>query len=274
MTTQGYEHPAWAGASMIILEAVGLKNFIYGIIAAFAFTSSAPAFANAFKDFYRPYPVNVEDIMKSKSKPEVFTSENLQLDTTRGLEAGYVILGVSDFVGTLEDHKQATALAKKLKASIVLINYRYVETVSGGSRTVIMPVFGGVGAVGHTEPVSYTRYQQTAVFFAKYRPERIGLGINYRDLTSDEARKLANGRAIAVNYVIKDSPAFEAGIISGDIILHIANQDIASATRMEKVKTDYSGQTVPVAIARNGERITLQMTMPVLPVSSKSKKAK
>lgn len=249
-----------------------MKNLIYGIFAAIALASSTSLLANAFKDFYRSNKVDVEDIIKSKSKPEVFSSEDLQLDTTRGLEAGYVVLGVSDFVGTIEDQKQLTAFAKKIKASVVLINHRYVETVSGGTRTVIMPVFGGVGAVAHTEPVSYKRYQQTAVFFAKKRPERIGLGIGYRDLTSDELRKVANGRAIAVNYVIKGSPASEAGIISGDIILHIANQDIGSASRLEQVKADYSGQTVSVAIARDSERITLQITMPSTRSGEKGKK--
>jgi hypothetical protein len=274
VTTQGYEHPAWAGASMFIQEVVGLKHFIYGITATVTLSLSAPSFANVFKDYYRSYEVDVENVVQSKTKPQVYTIQDVDADIRRMLEDGYMMLGVSHFEWTIADTEDAAKFAKKLKASIVLINYRYVETVSGGTRTVIMPVFGGVGAIGHTEPVSYKRYDQTAYFFAKTKPDRINYGLWMNELTSEQSREAGTGKGVSVQAVVRGSPAFDADVLAGDIILSFAGQDISTPERWQAVKSKYLGQTVPVDILRGGKRITLQFTAPSAPVNSQSKRAK
>lgn len=275
MTTQGYEHPAWAGASMFIQEVVGLKNFIYGIIAAFAFTSSAPAFANVFKDYYRSYEVDVENVVQSKTKPQVYTIQDVDADIRRMLEDGYTILGASDFVGTIEDRKQAISFAKKLKASVVLINYRYVETVSGGTSIMMMPSLGGYGgAIGHATPVTFARYRQTAYFLSKTNPDKIDYGLRLYPLTEEQARSAGTSKGAAVFAVVRGSPAFDANFVAGDIILSIAGQDISTPERWMRLRSDYAEQTVPAEIVRDGKSITLQMTLPIAPPSNKSKKAK
>jgi vacuolar-type H+-ATPase subunit F/Vma7 len=270
----GYEDPVWAHVSVFILEVVGLKHFIFGITAALVFTSPALATANPFKDYYRSYEVDIENVVQSKTKPQVYTSQDVDADIRRMLEDGFMMLGVSSFVWTTADTEDAAKFAKKLKASIVLINYRYVETVSGGTRTVIMPVFGGVGAVGHSEPVSYKRYEQTAYFFAKIKPDRINYGLWMNELTSEQSREAGTGKGVAVQAVVRGSPAFDADVLAGDIILSFAGQDISTPERWQAVKSKYLGQTVPVDIIRGGKRITLQFTAPSAPVSPQSKKAK
>jgi len=256
---------------MFILEVVGMKHLISVIIATFAFALSAPAFANVFKDYYKSSSVDIGNVVQSKTKPQVYSSQDINADCQRMLEDGYTILGVSNFVWTTADTKHAAKFAKKLGASVVLIHYRFQETVAGG--TMIMPMIGGYGGALAT-PINFHRYEQTAYFFAKTKPGKMPYGIWMNDLTTEQSRDLGTSKGVGVQAVVRGSPAFDADLLAGDIILTFAGRDISTPERWDAVKSSHSGQTVPVEIMRNGKRMTLQITAPSSPLIVVNEKTK
>lgn len=246
-----------------------MKRSIQTAIFSLAFAVSAPAIAGPYEDFFQASGDRIEDGIRSKSPPQVFTSNDLDADIRRLLEDGYFIVGASSWVGTPEDAKATAKFAKKIRASIALVQYRYIDTVSGGTQVVMLPLtFGGM--IGSAQPVSYARYEQTAYFFVKAKPDKIGLGLRFEPLTPSQARAVGSGKGISITVVVRGGPAFDAGIVAGDIILTVAGQDFSTRDRMDRVKADYAGQTVPVEIIRDGQPQTLQITIPAaVPIQAK-----
>lgn len=240
-----------------------MKRSIQTAILPLALAASVPAAAGPYEDFFRASGESAEDGVRSKTPPQVYTSNDLTADVRRLLEDGYFVIGSSSWVGPAEGVKQTSKFAKKIKASIALVNCRYIETVSGGTQVVMMPIIGGYGGmIGGSRPVSFDRYEQSAVFLAKLKPQMTGLGIYFEPLTPVQIRSLGSAKGASISIVVRGSPAFDAGIIAGDIILTVAGQDISTPDRLERVKTEYAGQTVPVEIVRDGQPKTLQIAMP------------
>lgn len=233
------------------------------LILSLAFAGSTSAIAGPHDDFFQSYDVQREDIVLSKSPPQVYTSNDLDADVRRWTEDGYIMVGASSWQGGIEDAKKTGKFAKKIKASVALVKVRFIETVSGGTQFMMMPVIGGYGGmIGSARPVSFDRYEQTTCFFAKLKPEKIGIGVRYQPITQSQAKTIGSAKGIAVTLVVRGSPAFDAGIIAGDLIQTVAGQDYSTRDRMDRVKADYAGQTVPVEIIRDGQPQTLQITMP------------
>ncbi|MBU2501669.1 PDZ domain-containing protein [bacterium] len=90
------------------------------------------------------------------------------------------------------------------------------------------------------------------------------LGVSLQDLTPSMAKALQLGdrQGVLVNRVMDDSPAEEAGLEDGDVILEFAgraiedNGDLTKAVR----KTD-PGEKVDVLVLRDGKEKTLAVTM-------------
>ncbi len=270
MITQGYEHPASAGASR--LRGVFMKRILQTAVLSLALAVPAPAVAGLYEDFFQASGEDAENGVRSKLPPQVFTSLNLKADVQKILEDGYLVIGTSSWFGVPEDAKKTAKFAKKIRASIALVNYRYVDTVSGGTGFMMMPMPGPFGgAIGSARPMSFDRYEQTAYFFVKAKPEKLGLGLRFEPLTPLQTRAIGSGKGLSITVVVRGAPAFDAGIISGDIILTVAGQDVSTQDRLARIKTDYAGQTVPVEIYRYGETKTLQITVPAAPKNSARK---
>jgi C-terminal processing protease CtpA/Prc len=58
-----------------------------------------------------------------------------------------------------------------------------------------------------------------------------------------------------VYAVIKDSPAFRADILKGDILRKIGDIDIYDLKNFQQVMVQYAGQKVHVEILRDGQAI-------------------
>jgi hypothetical protein len=251
-----------------------MKQAVRILILPLAFAVSAPAVAGPIDDFFRASGAKSEDIIISKSPPQVNLSYDLDADLKHAFEDGYLVLGVSSWVGRTQDPKNVSRFAKKINASIAFVHLRYIETVSGGTQVMMMPIIGGYGGmIGGAHPVSFDKYEQTTYFLAKVKPESIGLGIHFDPLTPIQARAIGSGKGLSIKAVVRGAPAFDADIIAGDIILTIAGQDVSTADRLIRTKVDCAGQTVPVEIIRNGQPQILQITMPTAaPVQAKRRK--
>jgi len=227
-----------------------------------------PAYSNEFKDFFQYKDRKLSDFIASKSPPKIYRSDDLGADERHLLEDGYDIIGFSSFNGPQADQKNAIKFAKTIHSEIVIVKYRFVETVSGGTQVVMMPVIGGYGGmIGGAHPVSFDRYEQTALFFAKLKPEKISFGFLGLPLTTQQAAAIGSGKGLSIEVIVRGRPAFDAGLLKGDIILTIAGKDVSTSERIRQVRSDFASQTVPVEIIREGKPQTLQIAVPAAPAS-------
>ena len=119
---------------------------------------------------------------------------------------------------------------------------------------------------GLAVPITFHNYDVGAFYFSKIRPEKIGFGIVHRFMTPQEVQQIGTNKAAVVEFVRRGSAAFDADLLPGDVVLSIAGQDFSNKEKMDQVKTDYVGQTVPMELVRDGKRMTLPITVPKAPV--------
>jgi S1-C subfamily serine protease len=102
-------------------------------------------------------------------------------------------------------------------------------------------------------PYSYDQSDFLAIYWIKSKP-RI-FGINYEDLTEDIRRKTGSNKGVLVTVVTKDSPAFDADILRGDVIKNIGDVLITNIDLANKTIDKYQGQEVDVLIFRDDKEI-------------------
>lgn len=75
------------------------------------------------------------------------------------------------------------------------------------------------------------------------------------------AQQLQSNRSVSVRAVINRSPAFEADLPRGDVIVHFADVDITDLDQSFDTEVQNGGKKVSVDFVRNGERksVTVQL---------------
>jgi hypothetical protein len=256
-----------------------MKRSISCITLALALAWAPTASAGLFEDFFQASPPDyLARAEPAKAAPRIQVSNDTSNDKSWGVadyrsmeENGYIEIGRSQWRGRYEDPKKAVKKAKKIKAEVILFSYRYLASESGGA--MYMPHPGSIPG-GLAVPITFHTYDVAAVYFSKIRPERIGFGISTRFMTPEEVQAIGTNKAGVVEFVIRGSAAFDADLIKGDVILTIAGQDYTNRDKINQVKTDYAGQTVPLELVRNGKRMTLPITVPKAPMVTLNEKTK
>lgn len=88
---------------------------------------------------------------------------------------------------------------------------------------------------------------------------RFDLGMDLRNISFNDARQyylpyVNNGNGVFVFSVNRDGPAYDAGILPGDIIWKLENQVIYSKNYYEALMRDYNeGDTIRIEIYRGGD---------------------
>lgn len=100
--------------------------------------------------------------------------------------------------------------------------------------------------------MTVNRYNYGAVYFVK---RSYIFGVNWRELTSDERKKLQSNSGVFITSVVNDTPAFRNDILAGDIIVKIDGQTIYGAQAASGALKNKRGQEVDFTILRNGKFI-------------------
>ena len=79
-------------------------------------------------------------VIFSTEEPKVSIGKDPKEDELMMVEEGYRMLGYSDFHGPQINQNQAIEKAKELKASVVILYSKYLDTKSGIQSTVIPAV--------------------------------------------------------------------------------------------------------------------------------------
>jgi regulator of sigma E protease len=65
---------------------------------------------------------------------------------------------------------------------------------------------------------------------------------------------------VYITDVAEDSPAFTAGLQSGDQVLEVAGRSVSTTTEYRDATQDHLGETHPVVVLRDGEQLTFNVT--------------
>ena len=132
-----------------------------------------------------------------------------------------------------------------------------------GINTAIISQTGGYQGVGFAVPVSMARPVYDSLV-ATGKVVRGYLGVGIQDLNQELARSfdLKEAKGALVSNVAEDSPAEQAGLKQGDVIVGYQGAPIEDAVVLQrKVTRTPVGTKVPVQVVRNGKAMDLTVTV-------------
>jgi serine protease Do len=94
--------------------------------------------------------------------------------------------------------------------------------------------------------------------------DRPRLGIYYEDITEQLARFLGvkDGTGVLITSVVEDSPAEQAGLQAGDVIIRIGDQAVEdSGDLMEALQDSEAEESLRVTVIRKGDRLEFDVNL-------------
>lgn len=158
-----------------------------------------------------------------------------------------------------EDFIQTDAAINPGNSGGALINSR-AELV--GINTAIFSQSGGYQGIGFAVPSNLVRRVAADLMkFGRVRRGSIGY-VEVMPLTSRLADELRAPKSdgIVVNQMRRDSAAYKAGLLPGDIIISLNGQTIADPSQFVRLIADSAiGTTVRLEVLRDGQRTPLRI---------------
>lgn len=243
------------------------------------------ACTNPFVKFYQPNPYYDPSrrISQPPETPQVFAGTNIQQDLKKSLEAGYVVIGTSNFNGPSGQYSKAVDEGRRVGADVIILYSHYTNTVSGmmpwtsphveTSTTNMNGSIYGTGGMATVNgnattttygsqttyiPYSINRSDYYAVYLAKTKPR---FGAYFNDLSDQQRQAIGSNSGVVVTMIVNESPAFYANIFPGDIILKINNHGVADAQAFISELQQFGGQRVQLTIWRNGKPMQKDVTL-------------
>jgi serine protease Do len=127
-----------------------------------------------------------------------------------------------------------------------------------GINSAILSRTGGNVGIGFSIPVNMAKRIYTELA-AKGKVTRGWLGVSIQPLTADLAKSfgLKEPNGVLISDVVSDSPAAQAGVASGDIIIEFDRKKVDSPQELQKVVAATApGRAVPLKVWRDkGEKM-------------------
>lgn len=214
-------------------------------------------------------------------RPRVIKSQDIRADNWRMFEKGYAMVGFAKFDGPPADVGQAVRQARAAGAEVVVVQEKFAksltETVAvtqwpSDERTEIREqssTYGGRRGARQqtrTTEVRVTRspetvymprqvdyYEHSATFWR--RIENPLFGALVADLSDAQKQDLQTNRGLVVRAVMIDSPAFQADLLRGDILLRMNGEPVPSSQRFYSEIIDLAGKEVTFTLLRGKTEI-------------------
>jgi hypothetical protein len=255
------------------------------LLAAFIITNSIGCAGNLYKTYYtsktegRPV-TEIKELQASCEKSNVYTGKDIDNDYLELAENNYAMIGYSSFTGPLKTKDDALSQARDLCAEKVLVYAKYINTVKGSipytvqnpSQTVTSNYSGNVygnrggsamysgtsstvvpgGYTTYDMPYTVDRYDQFASYWVKLKRKPI-FGVKVRDMNNDEKNRYERNKGAVVILVGKNTPAFDANILRGDILIQVGDDIVQDSNDFKtNLLKKYSGKSTVFEILRNG----------------------
>lgn len=244
--------------------------------------------ASGYKKFYKPVPeATPETILTERVAPAPaipILERAIPGDSNAILAAyakrGYIMIGNSIFnSGRNEPEASAIKQGKAVGADIVLVlNPQYTGSVTsivpvttpttstsytngsantygygGSATTYINATTTTYGSTTTYVPVTVDRHDYGAVYFVK---TRFHLGLITRDLNDTERQSIQTNKGAIVLVVVDNTPAFQADILVGDVVLTIDGVPVPNAEGISQIVRDRKGKKVDITVLRKDKQIS------------------
>ena len=204
---------------------------------------------------------NSGDLKSLETVPDtkMYVSNHKEDDDISMLESGYDMIGSSGFTAGEVLPEQALAHARTIKADTVLVYSKYgsAKTSSGKMQMIKEAAKLGKELTEKDLAEQPTNYKYYASYWAKLPAPLLGVHvIKLAKKESEDNDKVVEYEGLKVLAVIKDSPAANAGLKRGDVLLKLANNKLNKPEELSNVVRQHQGQEVAVEFERNGEKNT------------------
>jgi Do/DeqQ family serine protease len=225
-------------------------------------------------------------VLKLKDSHEKFPT--LDFANSDALQVGDVVLAVGDpfGVGQTVTHGIVSALAR---TQVGITDYQFfIQTDaainpgnSGGAlvdldgrlvgiNTAIFSRSGGSQGIGFAIPANMVRVVVASAVHGGKEVQRPWLGARLQAVTSDIADSLGLKRPTGalVNNVLADSPAAQAGLKAGDLILSVDGQAVDDPNAFDyRFATKPLGGTAELGLLRAGKELAAKVALRTAPAS-------
>ncbi len=136
-----------------------------------------------------------------------------------------------------------------------------------GINTAMLSRNGGNQGIGFAIPTNLARYVMDNLV-KDGRVTRGYLGVLIQDITPALAKefKLKGTQGVLIGDVTAGSPADQAGLKSGDVVLAFNNKPATDSRQLKlAVAQTQPGKTVPIQVAREGSTKTIEVAIKELP---------
>jgi S1-C subfamily serine protease len=108
-------------------------------------------------------------------------------------------------------------------------------------------------------PVNTDYYEYSATFWAKVKPSPIGVLVD--PLSEDQKKELQSNKGVVVDWVVRGTPAYNADVLKGDILVSLAGEEIQTPEQFFDIVYRHPGETVDLNLIREGQGKTLSLTL-------------
>ncbi len=258
-----------------------MKSFI-GVLLLSLITAGCTS--NPYAQYYTDKTKGI-DIEKSgrfiipTENPIVIRGTDVQKDHIHMMEEGYALLGFSAFNSPLVDENDAIVHAKQIRAGAVVLYSNFSHTNSGAlpftmpnvqtSNTQLSgSAFGSGGYANYSGvantttygtqtmmvPYNVNRYDYTASYWIRRKTFQLGVFVN--PMTDEQKQTLQSNKGLQILAVAKNSPAFFADVLRGDILRSIGGKETYDVDTFKEALRLNKGKAVSVIIYRNGQELT------------------
>ncbi|MFM7482369.1 MAG: PDZ domain-containing protein [Candidatus Methylopumilus sp.] len=195
------------------------------------------------------------------------STNNKDQDNNTMLEDGYDLMGVSSFQGPFVEPNQALVHAQSIRADVVYVYPRKMNEMTRTER--LRQIHAEMKKSSKSEKNSVievseadlqdknSKFEFYATYWAKLPQPIFGVHVIKLVTTNSDTKEKKEEPGLKVRAVIKDSPAFKAGIEKGDIILKLNDLNVDSIEDYSKAVQKNQGTKVKVTLIRDDkEKIT------------------
>lgn len=216
-------------------------------------------------------------LIPSGGEVEVYSTDNMDRDGLIMWENGYKIIGHSSFNATNVNNSKAIKHAKNIGAQIVLLYSQYThseirsipftsyDTITSNTQ-ITGDLWGSATTTTTTTvrkttyiPYSVLKYDYLATFWVKTKTPILGT-LN-EDLSIELRQQIERNKGVYVRVVVKGTPAFNYGIIPGDVIIQIGNTEINNAQHFQNLLLNNAGKEMELIIVRKGEKKIIKVNL-------------
>jgi len=243
--------------------------------------------ATGYKDFYKAVNGATPELIAARRAgppPATPAVERAQPGDKKLIVAayekrGFSLIGYSAFnSGKNESERAAIQQGQEVGADLVLIlNPKYTGSVttsvpivtpttsksySSGTATAYgagAPVTAYAnsttttyGTTTNYVPITVNRSDYAALYFIKIR---IRLGAIFRNLSDLERQDLQTNKGVVINAIVDGSPAFDADILIGDMVLSVDGQAVTNVTGLQAMLAERAGKQITFGLLRRGQKI-------------------